>query len=53
MKIYSLNVCPGCSGCQHLKWLLSARVLAVEMTLKIQNMLVEIQTNFYFQAIPN
>lgn len=40
MKIYSLNVCPSCSGHQHLKWLSSAGVLAVEMTFKIQNMLV-------------
>lgn len=51
MKIHFLNVCPICSGHQHLKWLSS--VLAVEMTFKIQNILVEIQTNLYLQAVPS
>lgn len=53
MKIHSLNVCPSCSRCQHLKWLLSIGVLAAEMTFKIQKLLVEQQIDFHLQAIQN
>lgn len=53
MKIHSLNVCPRCSRCQHLKWLLGIGVLVVEMTFKVQKSLVEQQINSHLQAIPN